>query len=139
MHSRPGRCGRTRRLVAMGASVAIAAAVIGACGTTSSGDSITVYSGQHEQTTQALAQAFHKRTGVTVNLRFGDEDALADQIATEGSRSPADVFYTENSPPLDVSRTGACWRRSSGPPCRRHRVGSSRPRARGSASRPVSA
>ena len=26
---------------------------------------------------------------------------LADQIVTEGSRSPADVFYTENSPPLE--------------------------------------
>ena len=25
---------------------------------------------------------------------------LADQIVTEGSHSPADVFYTENSPPL---------------------------------------
>ena len=25
---------------------------------------------------------------------------LADQIVTEGSRSPADVFFTENTPPL---------------------------------------
>ena len=26
---------------------------------------------------------------------------LADQIVTEGSHSPADVFFTENSPPLE--------------------------------------
>ena len=41
-----------------------------------------------------------RRAGITVNLRCDDEDVLADQIVTEGSHSPADVFYTENSPPL---------------------------------------
>jgi iron(III) transport system substrate-binding protein len=35
-----------------------------------------------------------------VSLRSDDEDVLADQIVTEGARSPADVFYTENSPAL---------------------------------------
>ena len=64
------------------------------------GESLTVYSGQHVQTTEALVAAFEKQTGITVNLRSDDEDVLADQIVTEGSHSPADVFYTENSPPL---------------------------------------
>ena len=62
--------------------------------------SLTVYSGQHVQTTEALVSAFERETGISVNLRSDDEDVLADQIVTEGSRSPADVFYTENSPPL---------------------------------------
>ena len=44
--------------------------------------------------------AFERESGITVNLRSDDEDVLADQIVTEGSHSPADVFYTENSPPL---------------------------------------
>ena len=52
------------------------------------------------QTTQALIAAFEKQTGITVNLRSDDEDVLADQIVTEGSRSPADVYFTENTPPL---------------------------------------
>ena len=52
------------------------------------------------QTTQALVNAFEKKTGIKVNMRSDDEDVLADQIVTEGSRSPADVFFTENSPPL---------------------------------------
>ncbi len=34
-------------------------------------------------------------------MRSDDEAVLANQIVTEGSRSPADVFYTENSPPLE--------------------------------------
>jgi iron(III) transport system substrate-binding protein len=62
--------------------------------------SLTVYSGQHVQTTEALIAAFERESGISVNLRSDDEDVLADQIVTEGSRSPADVFYTENSPPL---------------------------------------
>jgi iron(III) transport system substrate-binding protein len=35
-----------------------------------------------------------------VTVRNGDEDQLAEQIMQEGSRSPGDVFYTENSPAL---------------------------------------
>jgi iron(III) transport system substrate-binding protein len=65
-----------------------------------SGAPLTLYSGQHVQTTQALVNAFEKKTGITVNVRFDDEDVLADQVVTEGSHSPADVFFTENSPPL---------------------------------------
>jgi iron(III) transport system substrate-binding protein len=63
--------------------------------------SITLYNGQHEQTADALISAFEKQTGITVNVRNDDEDTLADQIEAEGSHSPADVFYTENSPPLE--------------------------------------
>ena len=34
-------------------------------------------------------------------MRSDTEDTFTDQIIAEGSRSPADVFYTENSPPLE--------------------------------------
>jgi iron(III) transport system substrate-binding protein len=61
---------------------------------------ITLYSGQHEQTTQALINAFEKKTGIDVHARFDDEDLLAQQLVTEGAHSPADVLFTENSPPL---------------------------------------
>jgi len=44
---------------------------------------------------------FEKATGITVHVRHNDEDALADQIVTEGSRSPADVIFTENSQVLE--------------------------------------
>jgi iron(III) transport system substrate-binding protein len=64
------------------------------------GQTITLYNGQHEQTTDALVKAFEKQTGVTVKVRNDDEDVLAQQVEQEGSRSPADVFFTENTPPL---------------------------------------
>ena len=63
--------------------------------------SITLYSGQHEQTTDSLIAGFEKLTGITVNVRFNDEDTFADEIVTEGKKSPADVFFTENSPVLE--------------------------------------
>lgn len=91
------------RVVAVVGSVLAAAALaatLGACGSTP-GPSITVYNGQHPQTTDALAAGFTRATGIRVQVRSGNEDALVDQITTEGSRTPADVIYTENSPPLE--------------------------------------
>jgi iron(III) transport system substrate-binding protein len=85
------------------AAAAVVCGLLAGCGGSSSGtdsQSITLYSGQHPQTTDKLIAAFEKLTGITVNVRSDDEDVLADQIVTEGSRSPADVFYTENSPAL---------------------------------------
>jgi len=66
-----------------------------------SGPSITLYNGQHVQTTQSLVAAFEKRTGIDVHVRSDDEDVFANQIVQEGTRSPADVIYTENSPVLE--------------------------------------
>ena len=65
------------------------------------GQTITLYSGQHEQTTNQLVTAFQKATGITVNVRSDDEDVLADQMALQGSHTKADVFFTENTPPLE--------------------------------------
>jgi iron(III) transport system substrate-binding protein len=65
------------------------------------GTTITVYSGQHPQTVAALVSAFEKQTGIKVAVRSDDEGVLAAQIVQEGKHSPADVFITENSPPLE--------------------------------------
>jgi iron(III) transport system substrate-binding protein len=89
-------------LIAAAAAVLAACASLSACGSTAEGpNTITLYNGQHLQTADNLITAFEKKTGITVVQRTGDEDVLADQIATEGSNSPADVFFTENSPPLE--------------------------------------
>jgi iron(III) transport system substrate-binding protein len=87
------------------AAAALLAASLAACGAPrGSGDSpgqLTVYNGQHQQTTQALVSAFEKQTGIAVTTRSDDEDVLVQQIGQEGPRSPADVIYTENSPALE--------------------------------------
>lgn len=68
------------------------------------GQSITLYNGQHEQTTAQLVSAFEKRTGVKVSVRSDNEAELGNQIVQEGSSSPADVFYAENTPVLEHLR-----------------------------------
>ena len=68
------------------------------------GQTITVYSGQHEQTATMLTTGFTAATGIKVELRSGDEAELANQILQEGTASPADVFYAENSPALEALR-----------------------------------
>ena len=89
----------------LGALAACTALALSACGSAAhDGDAITLYSGQHEQTTAALVAAFEKQTGIHVEVRTGDEAELGNQILQEGSSSPADVFYTENTPVLEALR-----------------------------------
>jgi iron(III) transport system substrate-binding protein len=103
---RPGRNWRTFGAVT---GLALLASLLAACGGAVPGatddsvtsPSITLYNGQHEQTTDAVVAGFEKATGITVNMRNDDEDTLADEIVGEGSRSPADVIYTENSQALE--------------------------------------
>ncbi|MGH2904475.1 MAG: extracellular solute-binding protein [Solirubrobacteraceae bacterium] len=95
----------TRRIAVLAAALALTTGLLAGCGSSSSGwgshGSITLYNGQHVQTADSLVAGFEKQTGIKVNVRSDDEDTLADEIVTEGSHSPADVIYTENSPALE--------------------------------------
>jgi iron(III) transport system substrate-binding protein len=95
---------RARRTGAVLAAVAISAGLLTACDSASAGTAakgtITLYSGQHEQTTQSLVNAFEQQTGIKVNVRYNDEDSFADEIIAEKAHPVADVFYTENTPAL---------------------------------------
>ncbi len=96
---------RLRTPATLSSLLIAAAALLAGCGGSSRGGSaITLYNGQHEQTTAALVAAFEKQTGINVNVRTGDEATLGDQILQEGGSSPADVFYTENTPVLEALR-----------------------------------
>src|SRR5271156_4576643 len=64
--------------------------------------SLNLYSAQHEQTVDLLAKAFTKDTGIDVKVHSGEAPELASQLVKEGRSSPADVFFTENSPELEL-------------------------------------
>jgi iron(III) transport system substrate-binding protein len=64
------------------------------------GGSIVLYTAQHEQVVDMLTAAFTKETGIAVKVHQGEGPELASQILAEGTHSPADVFFTENSPEL---------------------------------------
>lgn len=63
---------------------------------------LTLYSAQHPQVDAMLAAEFTKETGIKVQLREGEGPDIANQIIQEGADSPADVFFTENSPELNL-------------------------------------
>src|SRR5271154_3514008 len=64
--------------------------------------SLTLYSAQHEQTVDLLTKAFTKETGIDVKVHSGEGPEIASQLVKEGASSPADVFFTENSPELQL-------------------------------------
>ena len=81
---------RWRVIIAVGLAVVVCG-VLAACGSSGSdagsAQSITLYNGQHEQTTDGLVTAFERQTGITVNVRDDDEDTLANLIAIQDRKS----------------------------------------------------
>jgi iron(III) transport system substrate-binding protein len=73
---------------------------VAARGGATGGRSILLYNGQHPQVTSELVAAFEKQTRIHVSVRTNDGIVLADQLLQEGSASPADVYFTENTPEL---------------------------------------
>ena len=94
------RCGRLAAVV----SLAILAALAGGAAPlrAEAAATLTLYSGQHEQSVNLLTADFQKRTGIAVKVKAGEAPEIANQIAEEGASSPADVYFTENSPELQL-------------------------------------
>lgn len=91
----------------IGASIAVLSSVLvlSACGggsgggTTAAaggGGSLTVYSGREEEYMAPVFDAYEKKTGTDVQVRYGDSADLALLISEEGDRTPADVFLAQS-------------------------------------------
>jgi iron(III) transport system substrate-binding protein len=96
------RARKSWRVVGAVVAASLALAACGSASPSASKVTITLYNGQHVQTTDALVSAFEKENpSINVAVRSDDEDTFDAEIVQEGSRSPADVIYTENSPALE--------------------------------------
>jgi iron(III) transport system substrate-binding protein len=77
-----------------------AAATPTAAGTGASpqaGGSITVYSGRNENLVGPAMQLFKDRTGIDAQVRYAGTSELAALLLEEGSRTPADVFFSQDA------------------------------------------
>jgi iron(III) transport system substrate-binding protein len=88
------------RLRLLGSAVALTLSALAVAPSAAHADSITLYNAQHEQVVNLLAKDFEKQSGISVKIRNGEGPAMAAQIVAEGSATPADVYFTENSPEL---------------------------------------
>ena len=92
------RLGIRPHLLAIGLFAAAVALPSGSAGAAE--PTLTLYSAQHQQMVETVIAAFTEQTGIRVKARYGEAPELASQIAREGAASPADVYFTENSPEL---------------------------------------
>ena len=88
----------------------LASVMLAACGSSSAhgkGMTITLYSGQHVQTTDALVPSFEKSNpNINVAVRSNDEDTFDAQIVAEGSRSRSSRADHSGRPPKWRARHG---------------------------------
>lgn len=98
---RPDRRSLLRAGIALSGTALVGGATLAAGrARAASAEELTLYNGQHRQTTDAVVAAFTKATGIDVLVRSGASPQIANQIIEEGDLSPADVFYSEGSPPV---------------------------------------
>jgi iron(III) transport system substrate-binding protein len=80
----------------------IAAAALLTTASAHAATTLVLYSAQHEQMVDMVTKTFTDVTGIAVEVHSGEAPEIANQIAREGSASPADVTFVENSPELTL-------------------------------------
>jgi iron(III) transport system substrate-binding protein len=69
----------------------------GGSGSQASEQKLVVYSGRAEALVGPLLADFERRTGIALEVRYGESAELAATIAEEGDASPADVFFSQDA------------------------------------------
>lgn len=79
----------------MSGLVVLIGALASACGG-GERDPLTIYTGRSESLVGPLLERYSDENDVAIDVRYGDTNDLALLIATEGERSPADVYWGQS-------------------------------------------
>ena len=74
----------------------LTAVALAGCGG-SGGEDLVVYSGRDQELVAPLLERYVEETGTDLRVRYGGGSELAATIIEEGSRSPADVFFSQDA------------------------------------------
>ena len=88
---------RFRKSFAAGLAAILVAATLSGCSGSDQEQSLTIYSGRSESFIAPFFEEFTAKTGIKLNIRYGDSSALAAQILEEGMNSPADLFISQDA------------------------------------------
>jgi iron(III) transport system substrate-binding protein len=86
--------------MSLGTKLAMFVLALAAAPCAGQAQTLTLYNAQHEQVVGMLTAMFTQETGIKVQVHTGEGPDIASQILQEGADSPADIFFTENSPEL---------------------------------------
>ncbi len=78
------------------AAALVIALVATGCGASESDGPLVIYSGRSEELVAPLIDRFTEKTGVAVEVRYGDSTELAATLLAEGSSTDADVFFAQD-------------------------------------------
>jgi iron(III) transport system substrate-binding protein len=76
--------------------VLLSVVLVAGCGGGDGDGKLTVYSGREEELVGPLLEQFEEKSGVDLEVRYGDSAELAATIAEEGENSPAEVFFAQD-------------------------------------------
>jgi iron(III) transport system substrate-binding protein len=83
-----------RRVFVVTVALSAAAVFLPAC--SGERDALTIYSGREESLAEPILERFAEKSGIEIDVRYGDSVDLALLIAEEGRSSPADVFFSQS-------------------------------------------
>lgn len=69
---------------------------------TAADDTLMVYAGRSKSLVEPLIERFTKETGIKVQVRYAGTTQLALALIQEGGRSPADVFWAQDTGALEL-------------------------------------